>query len=298
LRFNGESNSIVGRGVVLHNMTDNCQTETSSGDRLAVGVIGVKRPATGNVNKARAGSQNPEGVCVFKGTSACSGSSSCGLNNAGIAYFKDTADGVLVTAQLTGITTERAWHIHEFGDLSLSDGNSAGPHYNPDGYLHNLPGNLTRHVGDLGSIKTFNNGNGYYNYAPEYINATNWQVQHLLGRGVIVHMDVDHGLEPTCPGSDGNGAAGARVLICVIGIPNGNGASPLPVPDVASLQFNNTWSNIPCSTATPTPTPTPTTPTPTPGPTPTPTPDSTTGAGSLLEAYIGSLLILLIALMW
>jgi len=133
------------------------------------------------------------------------------------------------------------------------DGTSTGGHYNPDQFNHGLPGvAIERHVGDLGTIKTFVEQTGFYSFAPEYLPVSSLTVDNIIGRAVIVHQTLDHGNDSTC-GLEAltTGAAGLRIYYCVIGIPNtANQSIPtnfLPTPVIPpDTIFNNVWENVPC----------------------------------------------------
>src|SRR5579883_300502 len=59
----------------------------------------------------------------------------------GVVRFTQDGDSIKVVADLQGLTPgeKHAFHIHQYGDCSASDGMSAGGHYNPEGHPHGLP---------------------------------------------------------------------------------------------------------------------------------------------------------------
>jgi len=256
-------NSLIGHSVVVHATEDDCANVPSAGARLATGVIGIANvPA--NIATPAPNPAQTTAVCVFSGTSV---KPSLVLGTAGLAYF--TQEALSVRAKLriyTNDTIERGFHIHAYGDLSSSDGTSAGPHWNPQGVLHSLPTvNDTRHLGDYGSVRAYStDGNGWYDYAPSYNPSAEMTLWNFIGRGIIIHAGLDHGADPSCAGSNATGAAGARDLYCVIGIPNTADPSIpenfLEIPAVpTNIVLNNTWSEVPCA-PTPAPVPVPVSP--------------------------------------
>jgi len=245
--------SILGRAVVLHANQDNCVDMTSSGPRLGMGVIGIRFVNTTekkNEAKAYLDAGVKEAVCVFEGTSDCM-SNNCDISNSGFVYFSQTDNTISINAQVYSITTERGFHIHNFGDISSVTGDNTGGHWNPLNKNHGLPGQSELHLGDLGSIKTFSlqPNFGIYSYSISY-DVPEWTIDHILGRGIIVHEGIDHGNEPTCTGSEKNGSSGKRIYQCVIGIMNtANQNEPnntLPYIDTSHFTFHNTWHNTPC----------------------------------------------------
>ncbi|KAF8890014.1 superoxide dismutase, partial [Gymnopilus junonius] len=89
-------------------------------------------------------------VVVFKGTSVT-----------GTVTFKQSSPGasVKVSGNIQGLSSSalHGFHVHQSGDLS--DGClSAGPHFNPFAKTHGAPTASSRHVGDLGNIKTDESG--------------------------------------------------------------------------------------------------------------------------------------------
>jgi len=258
-----QNNSIIGRAIVLHGLTDDCLATNSSGGRLATGVIGITNPGLTGTNDAGAYSAgNTQAICVLAGTASCNGTN-CGISNSGFVYFSQPSNNTItITAKVLGITTERGFHIHSYGDISSPAGDNAGGHWNPFNTSHGLPGQATLHLGDLGSIKTFSTGStppyGIYQNTFTYA-VSQWSLDEIIGRGIIVHADLDHGNEPTCVGSDKNGASGLRVFQCAVGVINNADQlivdNVLPSISTTSFFFDNTWTNIPCTTL-PSPTPT------------------------------------------
>ncbi len=130
----------------------------------------------------------------------------------GTVRFEETDDGINVTADIAGLTpgSEHAIHIHEFGDLTASDGTSAGGHYNPEHHEHGLPGLAMRHAGDLGNITADDLGNAHYEVTTQNCTIAG-MMNPIVGRGVIIHAKIDDGGQPT-------GNAGSRIAMGVIGV--------------------------------------------------------------------------------
>ena len=132
----------------------------------------------------------------------------------GVVRFTQDGDSVKVVADLEGLAPDQkhAFHIHQYGDCTSSDGMSAGGHYNPEGHQHGLPDSDKRHAGDLGNVQADSEGKAHYE-----ITVSNISIQGpknpILGRAVIVHTKPDDGGQPV-------GNAGARIACGVIGVAN------------------------------------------------------------------------------
>lgn len=135
----------------------------------------------------------------------------------GVVTFTQVADGVLVVAEIKGLTpnTKHGFHLHEKDDLSAPDLSSAGPHYNPMGLSHGgappMHGEMTimqRHIGDLGNLTSDAHGNASLRMTLP--NCSIGGENSLVGRSVIVHAKEDdlH--------SDPSGNSGGRIAGGVI----------------------------------------------------------------------------------
>jgi Cu-Zn family superoxide dismutase len=134
-----------------------------------------------------------------------------GNNVSGTVIFTQTDKGVKVVADLQGLTKgKHGIHIHECGDCSAADGNSAGGHFNPLNKKHGAPTDMMRHMGDMGNIEADVAGKAHSDYVDNTISLNG--EYSIIGRSVIVHKDEDDmKTQPT-------GNAGARVACGVIGI--------------------------------------------------------------------------------
>lgn len=134
-----------------------------------------------------------------------------GSDVTGIVTFTRTDQGIRIMGNVEGLTAgAHGFHVHEYGDCSAADGSSAGGHFNPDGNRHGGPGDLDRHVGDLGNITADESGIGTYDRVDTVIALRG--PHSIIGRGLIVHAGEDDlTTQPT-------GAAGARMACGVIGI--------------------------------------------------------------------------------
>ncbi|MCH8939564.1 MAG: superoxide dismutase family protein, partial [Chloroflexi bacterium] len=125
----------------------------------------------------------------------------------GVITFTQTADGVKIVADITGLKANRqhGFHIHQYGDATLGNGKSAGGHYNPEKHAHASPTQKTRHAGDLGNLQADNNGNAHYERTVKNLTIAGLR-NPIIGRGVIIHAKKDDFGQPT-------GNAGARIAI-------------------------------------------------------------------------------------
>ncbi len=142
-------------------------------------------------------------VCVLTPTE--------GNNVKGTVTFTQTDAGILIVADVEGLSEgNHGFHIHEFGDISKSDGTSAGGHFNPDHKDHAGPEDEVRHAGDFGNIVADANGNAHYERVDSLISFKG--TNNIIGRAIIVHANEDDLVsQPT-------GDAGGRVAQGVIGI--------------------------------------------------------------------------------
>lgn len=129
----------------------------------------------------------------------------------GVVTFTQDANGIRVVAAVDGLTPgKHGFHIHEFGDCTSPDGNSAGGHFNPHGALHAGPTEEKRHAGDLGNIEAGPNGAAKYDRVDAHLTFSG--KDSIVGRSVIVHAQPDDlATQPT-------GGAGARLVCGVIGV--------------------------------------------------------------------------------
>jgi len=240
-------NSIVGRAVVLHQLTDDCVTTTSAATRLAQGVIGIVN--TAYINGASNGASTvTNAICYLKPTIYS--------NATGTVYFQQTsANGpTSIYAVVSGLVTNstHAFHIHVWGDISANDGTATGLHYNPYNATHGIPPWTPRHIGDMGNIYYYYNNNAFYAYSNNIITLTG--ANNVIGRGIIIHQAIDDCSSPV-------GNAGLRLAQCVIGITNETPNTtlfalvPSTQSDAACIALSGT-SNSNAGTTGTTPTPT------------------------------------------
>lgn len=135
-----------------------------------------------------------------------------GLNGSGVSgtvRFTMQGDEVHVAADVYGLTPGlHGIHIHEYGDCSSPDGESAGAHFNPNTHPHGAPGEAT-HPGDLGNVEADAMGTARLalDVSPLGIDAG---PLGIVGRSVVVHaMADDLQTQPS-------GGSGGRIACAVI----------------------------------------------------------------------------------
>lgn len=144
-------------------------------------------------------------ICVLSATE--------GNTVSGWVKFTKQADGVLIEAEVKGLTpgAKHGFHVHDLGDISAKDGTATGGHFNPGGHDHAAPDANMRHVGDLGNIEANAEGVGVYSRLDKMVRL-NGPKDNIIGRGIIVHASTDDlTTQPT-------GNAGARIAQGVIGV--------------------------------------------------------------------------------
>lgn len=134
-----------------------------------------------------------------------------GNNVTGTVTFTSVEGGVRIVADLEGLDPgKHGFHIHERGDCSAPDAESAGGHFNPDGSPHGDPDNPAgqRHAGDLGNVDADEEGKAHYDRTDQLISMEG--EDSIVGKAVIVHAQPDDlRSQPT-------GGAGPRLACGVI----------------------------------------------------------------------------------
>jgi Cu-Zn family superoxide dismutase len=128
----------------------------------------------------------------------------------GKVTFTKQADGVLVAAEISGLTPgDHGFHVHQWGDISSADGMSTGGHFNPGNHQHGRPEATERHAGDFGNITADAQGNAKYNKVDKVMKLEG--PESVIGRAIIIHANPDDFSQPV-------GNAGGRIATGVIGI--------------------------------------------------------------------------------
>jgi superoxide dismutase, Cu-Zn family len=134
-----------------------------------------------------------------------------GNNVTAIVTFTASGNEVKVVADVTGLTPgKHGFHVHEFGDCSSPDGNSAGAHFNPTHKQHGAPDAAERHEGDLGNLVADSSGKAHLEWTDKVMKLSG--PDSIIGRSMVVHeKEDDLKTQPT-------GNSGGRVACGVIGV--------------------------------------------------------------------------------
>jgi Cu-Zn family superoxide dismutase len=122
---------------------------------------------------------------------------------------------VNVSGAINGLAkgTEHGFHVHELGDCSAPDAESAGAHLNPAGVPHGRPTADTPssgHLGDMPNVMADDTGRATVNATIAGATLRDAGNNDLIGKAVIVHAMPDD--YTTQPGGD----AGDRIACGVI----------------------------------------------------------------------------------
>lgn len=182
MKLTGRGLKWIGAGAALMFVIAGCTAPDAPVDNSQDGEVPTEEsaeessdavPEEGEVSEASATLQPTEGSTVN-----------------GIVRFTQEEDGVLIKADLTGLTPgKHGFHIHENGDCSAADATSAGGHFNPADKDHGAPDVDDRHAGDFGNVEADKDGNATYERLDK-VAALNGP-DTIVGRAVIVHDGED-----------------------------------------------------------------------------------------------------------
>jgi Cu-Zn family superoxide dismutase len=129
----------------------------------------------------------------------------------GVARFEQQGDNVVLLLSLSNATPgPHGVHLHENGDCSAPDGNSAGGHWNPTEDSHGEWGSDHYHFGDIGNIMVDTLGNGTLRFETDKWNLEEVNTFSVLGKSVVIHSGTDDLI------SQPSGDAGYKVACGVI----------------------------------------------------------------------------------
>ncbi|MGN6371068.1 MAG: superoxide dismutase family protein [Phycisphaerae bacterium] len=130
-----------------------------------------------------------------------------------ITFSKNPNGGLHIHGTITGLdpNSTHAFHIHEFGDASSTDGMSAGGHYNPEHHPHGGPNSPQHHAGDLGNVTADASGSATVDLDDPDLSIAGLK-DPIIGRAVVLHAKPDDLV------SQPVGNAGGRIAVGVIGI--------------------------------------------------------------------------------
>jgi superoxide dismutase, Cu-Zn family len=121
-------------------------------------------------------------------------------------------NGVHLSGSVQGLAPngEFGFHIHEKGDCSAPDANSAGEHFNPTNAQHGGPTSDAHHAGDMHNVKSDAQGTAQIEVDATGVSLGSGQPDDVLGRAVVTHAKPDdYTTQPS-------GNSGARIACGVI----------------------------------------------------------------------------------
>ena len=179
---------------------------------LAAAVASLAACASRNTQTGEPNENNPRTAASALLTSAAGGTPQPNPQSPvqGTVKFSQVRDLVSVSGTVTGLkpNARHAFHVHEKGDCSSPDFNSAGGHFNPTGQPHGAHNSGKHHVGDMPELMADASGTARiaFNSSSLKLRGPN----SIVGKAVIVHVSPDDvNAQPT-------GNAGARLACGVI----------------------------------------------------------------------------------
>lgn len=127
-----------------------------------------------------------------------------------VVLFKDTSEGLRITAHATGLTpnSTHGFHIHEVGKCEGPEYKTAGDHFNPTKMKHGAPESEKSHMGDMGNLTANDKGEAHLELVLAKADAK--ETKELIGKSVLIHEKADdYKTQPS-------GGSGARIACGVI----------------------------------------------------------------------------------
>jgi Cu/Zn superoxide dismutase len=144
-------NSIVGRAVVVHSGADDGTGATgNAGSKIATCVIGTVDTLPALVTCPIP--PPPETVYYGHGAVLLEGTAGNAAVTGKIFFnYSSGTKNTIITGSISGLVANsiHGFHVHQFGDLSATDGTATGGHWNPLSGTHGYLDLPTRHAGDL-----------------------------------------------------------------------------------------------------------------------------------------------------
>lgn len=113
-----------------------------------------------------------------------------GSTVSGNVRFAELNGRMRIEANVAGLTPgEHGFHVHELGDCSAPDANSAKGHFNPAAKAHGHHGSEERHGGDMPNLVA--NAQGEARYTAELTGLNLSGPNSIAGRSVVIHADPD-----------------------------------------------------------------------------------------------------------
>lgn len=141
-----------------------------------------------------------------------------GKINGTVRFIENVDQGIVnIDIDLAGLSKngKHGFHIHKYGDMSEGC-TSMCAHFNPYNKKHGGPTSRERHVGDLGNIITDGYGRTKMHINDHMIKLHGTKC-NIIGRGLVIHEDLDDlGLGENKE-SLITGNAGKRIACAVIG---------------------------------------------------------------------------------
>lgn len=179
---------------------------------VAICTAATPAPAPGN---AAVQAPAPAAVPGAPRTSAkASLGSAAGSSVKGDLVLTNQGTAVSIRGDLTGLAPgkEHGFHVHEVGECSGPDFQSAGEHFNPTKDPHGGPRSSTRHLGDIPNVKADENGRATIDVSLKGVTLVDKDggPNQILGKAIVVHaMPDDYKTQPS-------GNSGARIACGVI----------------------------------------------------------------------------------
>ena len=128
----------------------------------------------------------------------------------GTVTFTQVGSRVRVVGEIAALTPgAHGFHVHEKGDCSSPDAESAGGHFNPQGKKHGPAHSADRHAGDLGNLTANEYGRANVSIMVDGLSVGKG-ADSVVGKAIVVHANADD-LK-----TDPSGNSGARVGCGVI----------------------------------------------------------------------------------